>query len=368
MNLVIFGMPEKWDAAVNLIVKYRPDIAVCGLCYHELTGFEQNEAVLTVDEVEQLYKAKEIDGVIQINAENPYYFMLLRQIGIQDIYVIPQLLYFKAAEGKDISGDKICYSYYEVLPEWWQFEYHLADHCNLNCKGCTHFSNLVLEPVFADKEQLARDLIQLKKYFSYVHYFYLLGGEPLLNPELGEYVRLFRQNLPYTQLTIVTNGILVPLLKEDVLETIRDNHVQVSISDYTDLNNEKTEKFLESHDIAYTIRGGKENFGKTLNLKGDSEPVKSFYTCPRRHCSFLGRGKIAPCCQPFVAHYFNDYFGEHLIEGEGIDLYEEGLDGWTVAERLFSPMESCRFCTDEVRFEWDTTKAPFHKEDWCVKL
>lgn len=206
----------------------------------------------------------------------------------------------------------------------------------------------------------------MKKYFSHLHYFYLLGGEPLLNPELGEYVTLIRDNFPYTKIAIITKGILLLSLKEEVLEVIKQNHAKISISDYSCLDNERIRNFLDKHGVDWDIRGGKENFGKTLNLKGDSDPVRSFYKCPRRHCSFLDRGKIAACCQPFTIHYFNEYFGENLIENEGIDLYEDGLDGWKVAERLFSPMESCRYCTDEVSFEWETTRAPFHKEDWCV--
>lgn len=137
MNVVIFGMPDKWNDAIGLIRKYRSDIIICGLSYYEDIGVEESEAVLSVDEVKELYERHLIDGVIQINAENPYYFMLLRQMGIHDIYVIPQTLYYRELAGEDLRGDDIVYSYYDVLPEWWQFEFHLADHCNLNCKGCT---------------------------------------------------------------------------------------------------------------------------------------------------------------------------------------------------------------------------------------
>lgn len=366
MKLVIFGVPDKWNDAINMVAKYRPDIMICGLSFYQNTGMEDQDAVLGIEEVKELYSRHLIDGVIQINAENPYYFMLLKQMGILDVYVIPHTLYYREQAGEDLSEDQIVYSYYEVLPEWWQIEYHLADHCNLNCKGCTHFSNLVPEPVFADKRQFAKDLAQLKKYFSCLHYFYLLGGEPLLNPDLGSYVAIARQYLPYTQIAIITNGLLVLTLKEEVLDIIRQNNVRISISDYSCLDNTKINDFLTKHGITYDIRGGKENFGKTLNPKGDSDPARTFYKCPRRHCTFLDKGKIAACCQPFTVHYFNEYFGEHIIENEGIDLYEEGLDGWNVAERLFSPMESCRYCTDEVHFEWEAVKPPYQKEDWCV--
>lgn len=164
-----------------------------------------------------------IDGVIQINAENPYYFMLLKELGICDVYVIPQILYLREQAGEDISTDKIIWQYHEVLPELWQIEFHLADHCNLNCKGYTHFSNLVSKPVFTDWDQFSRNIMQLKKYFSHLHFFYLLGGEPLLNPDVGRYAMLVRENFPYTDIVIVTNGLLVLKLKESVLQMIKQS-------------------------------------------------------------------------------------------------------------------------------------------------
>lgn len=367
MKLVIFGQPQKWDEAVDMIVKYGTDITVCGLSYYDITPFADNDAVLSAEEAGQLCKEGIIDGILQVNAENPYYFLLLEQLEIRNIYVIPQELYFRKRMGEDLSGERIVYRREEVLPELWQIEFQLADHCNLNCKGCTHFSNLVPEPVFADKAAFAKDLAQLRSYFSYLHYFYLMGGEPLLNAELGDYIRLIRETFPYTQIVIVTNGLLICTLKEEVLKIIAENNAQISISDYSCLEKEKIDRFLGAYGIVPEFRGGKENFGKHINLKGDSDPERTFYQCPSRHCTFLGKGKISACCQPLTAHYFNAYFHENLPEDEGIDLYDPDMNGWEAARRLFTPMESCRYCTDDVSFAWEIARPPFRKEDWCAK-
>ena len=40
------------------------------------------------------------------------------------------------------------------------FEYHLNDHCNLNCKGCDHFSPLA-EEKFTNYEQFEKDMFSL---------------------------------------------------------------------------------------------------------------------------------------------------------------------------------------------------------------
>jgi ABC-2 type transport system ATP-binding protein len=43
-----------------------------------------------------------------------------------------------------------------------RFDVHLADHCNLNCKGCYHFSPLAPEK-FLDIEQYERDCTRLNE-------------------------------------------------------------------------------------------------------------------------------------------------------------------------------------------------------------
>lgn len=268
-----------------------------------------------------------IDGVIQIQGENPYYFELLEHLAIPDIYVIPQVLHKKAELGEDISEDTILYRYHDILPELMQLEFHLADHCNLNCKGCSHFSNLVAQPVFADREQFTKDLMQL---------------------------------------TIVTNGILLLKLKEDLIATLKENRVHISISDYSCLDREKIVAFVKKHALSDDLREGKECFSKYINPKGDTDKNQIFFDCVRRNCTFLDKGKIAACCQPFTVHYFNDYFQENLPENEGIDLYETGLDGWKIQKRLITPMNSCRYCANDVPFEWEPSYAPFSKEDWCI--
>lgn len=367
MKLVIFGQPQKWSETVKLICKYCPDIMIFGLSHYDIAQFSDNDEVISVEEVGRLCKEGVIDGVVQVNAENPYYFLLLEQIGIEKIYVIPQELYVRERMGEDLSKERIVYLREEVLPELWQIEFQLADHCNLNCKGCTHFSCLVPEPVFADKAAFAKDIVQLKKYFSYLHYFYLMGGEPLLNEELGDYIQLINETFPYTKIVIITNGLLICTLKEDTLKLIAKNKAEISISDYSCLEKEKIVTFLGKYGIVPEFRGGKENFGKHINLKGDSDPERTFYQCPSRHCTFLGKGKISACCQPLTAHYFNTYFHEKLPENEGIDLYDPDMNGWEVARRLFMPMESCRYCTDDVSFQWEIARPPFRKEDWCAK-
>lgn len=366
MTLILFGEPSHWSQTLELLQTYRPDIQIYGFSALDLGPYANEDVTYTLREVETLFKNHIIDGVLQIHAENPYHYFLLMDLGISDIYIIPHTVRLALEHNESVSPTQLVRSYHDVLPELIQLEFHLADHCNLNCKGCSHFSNLVPTPSFADMEQFKKDLHQLTTYFSQIHKFFLLGGEPLLNPDIEAYITLIREAFPYTQIIIVTNGILLLTLKEPLLNTIKKNHVHISISDYTCLDREKIIAFVQKHSLSAELREGKENFSKYLNTKGTSDPNTIFYQCIRHNCTFLGKGKIAACCQPFLVHYFNEYFGEQLPEGEGIDLYDTNLTGWDIQRKLTSPMDSCRYCTFDESFDWAVSKAPYSKDDWCV--
>ena len=47
-------------------------------------------------------------------------------------------------------------------------------------------------------------------------------------------------------------------------------------------------------------------------------------------------------------------------------LYENNLNGWEIQKRLHTPLETCRFCTHDVSFDWNISHSPFSKDDWCV--
>ena len=74
-----------------------------------------------------------------------------------------------------------------------QFSVSLAYHCNLNCKGCAHFSPL--SPAqFPDFEEVERDFARLSELFAgKCKYVCLMGGEPLMNPQIEDYCRSSRK-------------------------------------------------------------------------------------------------------------------------------------------------------------------------------
>ena len=93
------------------------------------------------------------------------------------------------------------------LPTLYHFDIHITDHCNLNCRGCGHFSNLC-EPNFLDLDAFRTDMAAMAAKLR-IEQIYLLGGEPLLHPQVSEFIREAREHFPETRIYVVTNGSLV---------------------------------------------------------------------------------------------------------------------------------------------------------------
>ena len=92
-------------------------------------------------------------------------------------------------------------------------ECHISYHCNLKCKGCSHFSNIA-EPEFPNFEQFQNDMQRLGELFRNIEKIRLLGGEPLLNPELPKYIECCRKIFPLCDMRVVTNGLLIPTVSQ----------------------------------------------------------------------------------------------------------------------------------------------------------
>lgn len=266
----------------------------------------------------------------------------LRKRGFCNIYrFVPD---WKAQKsGKFI--DRCC----EYIGDWGdtilcQVEMHIADGCNLNCRGCSHFSPIFDHKVFPDFESRMQDVKKLKEKFSYIVQFSILGGEPFLNPEIARYIYSIRKVLPKTNLLIVTNGLLIPSLELSVFKAIVDNGVKVSISEYepTHVSIERITRRLDEYGVIYNIRSinTKQKFNKPISLNKNSMYEK---LCISDGCVNIWNHKISRCPTLMYISEFNKKFGTNLPE-EGTFLLDTNLSGGELLEKLDLPVPLCSYC------------------------
>jgi organic radical activating enzyme len=251
--------------------------------------------------------------------------------------------------------------------------FHLTDHCNLNCIGCTHFSNLA-EPSFLSLEEFGRDLSQIAtlthKVLEWIH---LLGGEPLLHPQFLDFVKLSRKYFPDSKIRILTNGILLAKQNDDFWKVLHDNKALLFISDYPiDINIPLIKQKTKEYNVGVNIRvETMAEYRETqldrqahivFDLKGHCDPQESFLNCMSwpDDCPMIRNGKLYLCPVCAYADIFNKYFDKNLLitSDDYIDIYEvKGVN--EICEFLAGPKPFCRYCNTRktiMGLKWQPSK------------
>jgi len=119
-------------------------------------------------------------------------------------------------------------------------EFYITNVCNFNCDNCNRLNNY-----FFNGHQLWKDYEDIYAQWAEkidIETISILGGEPLLNPSLVEWVEGIRRLWPTAPLRVVTNGSRLKYWPE-LYATFVENQVELTVtahnrSRYSDLVNE----------------------------------------------------------------------------------------------------------------------------------
>ncbi|MBC9783736.1 radical SAM protein [Heliobacterium chlorum] len=247
------------------------------------------------------------------------------------------------------------------LPLLPYIEFHVTDHCNLNCKACSHFCPIADEHFLSLNEHL-RDMSRLAEIFENIGQIRILGGEPLLHPNVSEFIKTTRQFFPHSYITLVTNGILLPKMEDDFYKTLKTYQVGLDISIYPIAGLKKDALLVKAkeYDISISIREANEFF-VSLNPNGDSDIKSTFEHCWLTQCIFLRNGKIYHCAFVGLAGTVNKAFGL-VIPDSSIDIHTK--TGSEILDFLRQPPTACAFCTGHVYVPWERSKKTL--QEWCA--
>jgi len=246
-------------------------------------------------------------------------------------------------------------------------ETNVVDFCNLNCKGCSHFSNIFPRNYKIPYESFERDVKQIAGNV-FIEQFNLLGGEVFLCDNLADYIECIAGNMPETKIELISNGLLIPQVKEDLWNIIQKYDVAVSISGYAPSlkMRDKIAKILEEKGIHYNFRPNVESFGKNIDLSGKNNPWVSQTKCRESKCQFLRNGKIYKCPFSALGNYYFDHYSINIHFEEGFDIYDANADWKAFTKNVRKhPIEQCRYCGEEKRFAWGISNKP-KKEEWLI--
>lgn len=341
MNIVLYGAGACGRQAANLIQESYPEFqkSIVGFLDRKKSGAVLGHPILSMKDD----RLRKMSAVITLRDFSTAYeaYQTLQEMGLEKIW------WFNSAKhilGKDDFLAEQCMQCENwdgsVLPK---VEMHIIDACNLNCRGCAHFS-----PIFPNTlpnfEARMNDVNKLRHKFSYIEKFYILGGEPFLNPEIDRYCYAIRRLLPNSELFIVTNGLLLPNIEDDVFFAIRDSDISVCVTEYHPTHKiiDAIKGKLESFNIKYEIRAEevKSTFNKPLSLKSDSiYPQK----CISNGCTAIWNGYISRCPTLLYIKNFNQYFGTFLPV-EGTISLDDKIKGFDLLDKLKEKVPLCKHC------------------------
>jgi MoaA/NifB/PqqE/SkfB family radical SAM enzyme len=230
-----------------------------------------------------------------------------------------------------------------------QFEVHLTDHCNLNCAGCSHFSSI------APKYYLNCETFEMdcKRLYELTHgkieRIHLVGGEPLLHPELNKIMAIAGKYFNDGVIELITNGILLLKQPENFWEICKKNKITIIITKYPiKRDDEEIKKMTEKYKIDLEYWGGeiKTFHHIPLDINGKQDTEKSFRKCGTKNlCIQLREGKLYTCHTAAYIKIFNEYFGERLntSENDFIDIYK-ARNIKKILKYLSKAIPFCRYC------------------------
>lgn len=246
-------------------------------------------------------------------------------------------------------------------------ETHVADHCNLNCRGCGHFSPLYRHGI-ADPATFDRDMTRLAGLLDNIDAIHLLGGEPLLNPRVLEFASSARRRFPRASARLVTNGVLLARQDGQFWEELARLDVRVDVTSYpVTLDREPLERASARHGTALRFTDVKDEFYTIpLDEKGLMAPEKAFNSCRSLFaCPLLREGRIYPCPVAPLSPAFAERFDKELplSEQDSLDIHGP-VTGEEIAEFVARPIPWCRHCdTEHIRFfGWDRSRRAV--EEW----
>lgn len=251
-------------------------------------------------------------------------------------------------------------------PRLFHFEIHITDHCNLNCRGCAHFSNISPQ-WFADPEQYERDMRRMADLFE-VEQIYVMGGEPLLHPEVSRFVELTRVAFPRTRIYLMTNGVLVTRMPPEFWQTLARTRTVLLCDSYPiGLPVDEIDALGRQHGATVEWTEPRDEFFRVpIDPRGGRDATYAYRRCQDyNNCPIVRNGRLYPCAPIAYAEVLADRFDlDGLAAGEenSVDIFE--ADGWEALEFMLKPVPWCEHCDfDNVTFQaWGRSRRTL--DEW----
>jgi hypothetical protein len=227
-----------------------------------------------------------------------------------------------------------------------EVEIQIVDHCNLKCDNCNHLANIA-SPWFMSKEEFEFTLQKIKEELlpHGLKRVMILGGEPLLHPQILEFCMFARETFPVgVDIDLLTNGILLT----SELSSKLKQFVAVAATPYPEVKVSKQ----SVHNFMYN----RLFFGTNPVNENGNSPI-SYFDCPRYSMPmlFVRDYKMFVCPFSGCSHIYNETFNKHipLTKGDYLDIREMTYEK-VVSFVNKGPSSICKYCErDNLTVFWN---------------
>ncbi len=245
-------------------------------------------------------------------------------------------------------------------------EIQLCDRCNLDCAYCSHLSP-VSKPVTISLETLEAECHRLARVG--VDEVNLMGGEPLLHPQVCEAIKLTRSILPNIKLIVSTNGLLLPRMSKDFWQCCRDNRVVLRITPYPKAKNGTWNYFkyvwlIRKNRVRMESTGWRFGFRhQLLSEKAEYDATSNYLRC-QLHCTQVRDATLWPCAYVAYAFNLNNKFGTNFKTAAGDSLPLDGITATDLRLWLLRTKPFCAHCgiKDAQRITW--RRSQYTRDEW----
>lgn len=231
-----------------------------------------------------------------------------------------------------------------------RLEFIVTDHCNLNCRGCTHYSSLAPRE-FVDPDTMFSEMAHLGKVCGdEVAQVFLIGGETLLYPHLPEAMDALRKAFPKQEMKIFTNGLALGKMNEAFWEAVKRNDVEISITRYPiKFDYDKVEALCRERGVKYSVfsdRSLAESFFRfPLDPRKKQNKYLSHFRCFNRGCVSVVDGYVYPCSISACVKHLNKAGGFNFEHLPGDRIAVKDINSASQIRKLRdNPVPFCSYC------------------------
>lgn len=377
MKIAIYGAGYAGQYLYDQILENSNDIQVICFIDNYVTGTYRGCVIKTAKNFWN--SKKNIEAIIvTAGAQKTLRLMIneCRANDIEEIYMLHDIAGKKHLTLFDDKGvllsDRVRkLEFSKEKPSLHYFEVPVTDNCNLNCKGCLFASNITKGEKHVPYDVIESDAKRMAELFYDVPWIRILGGEPLMHPDINKILCCYRETFPKSEIDLCTNGLFIPKMNEEFWSCVKENRVSIHVSGYKPTYNilNKIDAKLSEHGLPYVILK-RDNFLKYYTVTSDNDMKENFEKCIASACYEVYRGKLSSCSGVIAFEKFNEIFAtEYDIKKDEdyFEIHSSTLNADEIKRRLEMSSNICKYCnvSKMKSFEWNHTSV-LRLEDYIV--